>query len=127
MADGPPENRPLVLIVEDEPLIRWNAETALAQAGFAVLSAASADEALVLLESRSDIGVVFSDVAMPGSHDGATLVVLVRMRWPPIGIVLTSGHDRHLPTSLTERARFISKPYRDIDLVEAIAYVLPAQ
>jgi DNA-binding NtrC family response regulator len=123
MADGAPGNRPLVLIVEDEPLIRWNAESALTQAGFAVLSAANADEALVLLESRRDIAVVFSDVAMPGTHDGAALVAAVRRRWPPIGIVLTSGHDRHLPASLTERARFISKPYRDAELVEAIESV----
>jgi DNA-binding NtrC family response regulator len=123
MADGATEKRPLVLIVEDELLIRWHAEIALRQAGFAVLCAASADEALVLLESRTDIGVVFSDVAMPGSHDGAALVVLIRTRWPPIGIVLTSGHDRYLPSSLTERARFLSKPYRDADLVEAIESV----
>ena len=115
--------RPLVLIVEDEPLIRWNAESVLAAAGFPTLSASNADEAIALLEKRSDIRVVFSDVAMPGSRDGSELVMMIRTRWPPIGIVLTSGHDRHLPATLDERARFISKPYRAIDVVEAIESV----
>lgn len=123
MADGAPGDRPLVLIVEDEPLIRWNAESALLQAGFAILSAGNAAEALAVLESRRDIGVVFSDIAMPGSHDGAALAAMVRTRWPPIGIVLTSGHDRQLPAGLIERARFVGKPYRDADVIEAIMSV----
>ena len=124
MVDRASGDRPLVLVVEDESLIRWNAEIVLTQAGFSVLCRANAEEALVVLESRGDILVVFSDVAMPGAYDGAALVAMVRERWPPIGVVLTSGHDRQLPAGMRERARFLSKPYRDAELVEAIAGVI---
>jgi CheY-like chemotaxis protein len=116
--------RPLVLIVEDEPLIRWSAESVLERAGFATLGAANADEAIDLLNGRSDIRAVFSDVAMPGSCDGRRLATVVRERWPPIGIVLTSGHNRGLPDGLADRARFIAKPYRDAELLEAITSVM---
>jgi DNA-binding NtrC family response regulator len=124
VAHAAPEDRPLVLIVEDEPLIRWNAEIALEQAGFPFVSTASADEALGVLERRTDILVLFSDVAMPGERDGAALVTIVRGRWPVIGIVLTSGHDRKLPGCLCERACFLPKPYRNTALVDAIESVL---
>jgi len=117
-------DRPVVLIVEDEPLIRWSAEAALTGAGFDLLSAANADEALALLTSHDHIRVVFSDINMPGSQDGAALVRVTRARWPAIGIVLTSGHDRRLPACLGDRALFISKPYRDGELIEAIRSVL---
>jgi DNA-binding NtrC family response regulator len=116
--------RPHILIVEDEPLIRWNAEVVLAAAGFTILSAPHAAAALLLLVGRSDIAVVFSDIAMPGPHDGAELAVMVHARWPAIGIVLTSGHERRLPLGLGERARFIAKPYRDDELIAAISGVM---
>jgi DNA-binding NtrC family response regulator len=124
MGDAAVAEKPLVLIVEDEPLIRWSAEAMLAEAGFAFLSATNADEAVALLKRHSQIRVVFSDVAMPGARDGAALVLMTRARWPGIGIVLTSGHDRTLPPSLRDRARFISKPYRDIDLIDAVRSVM---
>jgi CheY-like chemotaxis protein len=65
--------RPVVLIVEDEFLIRMASAEAIRDAGFEVLEAANADEAIGILESRRDIRVVFTDIQMPGSMDGAKL------------------------------------------------------
>ena len=83
--------RPVVLIVEDELLLRINAADMIAAAGFEVVEAANADDAIEILESRRDITVVFTDIQMPGSMDGLKLARAVRGRWPPIKIVATSG------------------------------------
>src|SRR3954468_18520562 len=83
---------PLVLIVEDEYLVRIHAAEVIRDAGFEVMEASNADEAIVILESRPDIRVVFTDIQMPGSMDGLKLARAVRDRWPPVQIVATSGH-----------------------------------
>src|SRR6202047_3326375 len=83
--------RPVVLIVEDEFLLRMDAVDMIAGAGFEVVEAANADEAIEILETRGDVTVVFTDIQMPGSMDGLKLARAVRGRWPPIKIVATSG------------------------------------
>jgi CheY-like chemotaxis protein len=83
--------RPVVLIVEDEFLLRMDAAHTIEEAGFEVLEAGSADEAIEILEARLDITVVFTDIQMPGSMDGLRLAALIRGRWPPLKIVPTSG------------------------------------
>ncbi len=103
--------RPVVLIVEDELLLRMNALDMIEAAGFEVVEAANADEAIEILEARRDIGVVFTDIQMPGSMDGLKLVRAVRGRWPPIKIVATSGHIGVAQTDLPEGGRFLPKPY----------------
>jgi CheY-like chemotaxis protein len=103
--------RPVVLIVEDELLLRMNALDVIEAAGFEVVEAANADEAIEILEARRDIGVVFTDIQMPGSMDGLKLVRAVRGRWPPIKIVATSGHVGVAQTDLPEGGRFLPKPY----------------
>src|ERR1700759_4712066 len=103
--------RPVVLIVEDEFLLRMNAVDMIAAAGFEAIEASNADEAIEILESRLDITVVFTDIQMPGSMDGLKLARAVRGRWPPIKIITTSGRvhldERELPTG----GRFLPKPY----------------
>jgi two-component system, response regulator PdtaR len=84
----------LVLIVEDDFLVRQNAVFLLEEAGFDTLEAARADEAIALLEARQDIRIVFTDINMPGSMDGLALAQAVRRRWPPLELVLTSGYAR---------------------------------
>src|SRR6201985_1847277 len=84
--------RAVILIVEDDLLIRMNALEMIEEAGFEVVEAASADEAIAILERRLDITVVFTDIQMPGTMDGLKLAAAVRDRWPPIKIVATSGH-----------------------------------
>jgi len=81
----------VVLIVEDEFLLRMDAVDMIAAAGFEVVEAGDADEAIDILESRRDITVVFTDIQMPGSMDGLKLARAVRGRWPPTKIVATSG------------------------------------
>lgn len=73
-----------MLVVEDEPLLRMNAVDMIETAGFQVLEAGSADDAIAILEKRDDIRVVFTDIQIPGSMDGLKLARAVRGRWPPI-------------------------------------------
>jgi CheY-like chemotaxis protein len=103
--------RPVVLIVEDELLLRMNAVEMIEAAGFEAVEAANADEAIDILESRRDITVVFTDIQMPGSMDGLKLARAVRGRWPPIKIVATSGHVNVDETDLPDGGRFLAKPY----------------
>src|ERR1700688_385837 len=114
MVPGSGAKAPAVLIVDDEPLVRLCAVETVADAGFEVIEAANADEAIRILESRSDIHVVFTDVHMPGSMDGLKLAHAVRNRWPPIKIIVTSGRDPVTEQDLPEGSRFFAKPYDPI-------------
>jgi CheY-like chemotaxis protein len=104
--------RPVVLVVEDEFLLRMNVAESIGDAGFDVVEAGDADEAIAILEVRADIHVVFTDIQMPGSMDGLTLARFVRGRWPPIKIVATSGFVNVSKDDLPEGGRFVPKPYR---------------
>jgi CheY-like chemotaxis protein len=108
--------RPVVLIVEDELLLRMDAIDMIEAAGFEVVEAGNADEAIEVLESRRDITVVFTDIQMPGSMDGLKLARAVRGRWPPIKIVATSGHVEVSETDLPEGGRFLAKPYSSVQV-----------
>ena len=107
---------PVVLVVEDEFLLRMDAADMIAAAGFEVVVAANADEAIEILEARRDITVVFTDIQMPGSMDGLKLARAVRGRWPPIKIVATSGHVGVGETDLPEGGRFLPKPYSSTEV-----------
>src|SRR5271170_1053720 len=104
-------NRPVVLVVEDELLLRMQAVEMIAAAGFEVVEAGNADQAIEILEARRDITVVFTDIQMPGSMDGLKLARAVRGRWAPIKMVATSGHVNVGEKDLPEGGRFLSKPY----------------
>src|SRR3984885_13134571 len=103
--------RPVVLIFENEFLLRMNAVDMIAAAGFVAIEAANADEAIEILESSGNITVVFTDIQMPGSMDGLKLARAVRGRWPPIKIVATSGDVDVAETDLPDCGRFLPKPY----------------
>jgi two-component system, response regulator PdtaR len=103
--------RPVVLIVEDEPLVRMDAIEAIEAAGFDVIDATEADKAIAILEQRSDIRLIFTDIHMPGSMDGLKLAHFVKDRWPPIKIIATSGHSKIAVNDLPEGSRFLAKPY----------------
>jgi len=103
--------RPVVLIVEDEFLVRMNAVEMIEEAGFEVIEAGNADEAIAILEIRADIRVVFTDIQMPGSMDGWKLAAAVRGRWPPIKIIATSGHCVIREGDLPMGGVFLPKPY----------------
>jgi CheY-like chemotaxis protein len=112
--------RPVVLIVEDEFLLRIDAVDMIGAAGFEAVEAANADEAIEILEARRDITVIFTDIQMPGSMDGLKLARAVRGRWPPIKIVATSGHVGIAETDLPEGGRFLPKPYSPTDIADVL-------
>jgi two-component system, response regulator PdtaR len=111
---------PLVLVVEDEFLVRMNAVSLLEEAGFGVLEASNADDAIALLESRQDIRIVFTDINMPGSMDGLRLAHAIRNRWPPVELVLASGRMGVRNEDMPARGLFLSKPYDPTELVEVV-------
>jgi CheY-like chemotaxis protein len=101
----------VVLIVEDEVLIRMGAVQMVEDAGFATLEARNADEAIGILESRPDVRAVFTDINMTGTMDGLKLAHAIRGRWPPIHLIVTSGVNVPNREQLPANGRFIRKPY----------------
>ena len=112
--------RPVVLIVEDETLIRMNAIEMIESDGFEVIEATGADDAILILEQRRDIRLIFTDIDMPGSMDGLKLAHFVKDRWPPIKIIATSGHAKIAESDLPEGSRFLAKPYAASTIISAI-------
>jgi two-component system, response regulator PdtaR len=102
---------PVVLIVEDDLWSRMHAADMIVEAGYDVVEAGSADEAIAILEERSDIEIIFTDIQMPGSVDGLKLAKYVSGRWPPIKIIATSGHFSVREEDLPQGGVFLSKPY----------------
>lgn len=121
MGHYPERSRGVVLVVEDDPLLRLLAIDFIEDAGFEVVQATNADEAIAILERDKEIRIVFTDIDMPGSMDGIKLAAAVRDRWPPIEIILISGHKRPTDEILPERALFFPKPY-DISAVTDALY-----
>jgi two-component system, response regulator PdtaR len=111
---------PVILIVEDELLIRMDSAEAIENAGFEVIQAGNADDAIAILEARTEIHVVFTDIQMPGSMDGLKLARFVRDRWPPIKIVATSGLVRVEDDGLPAGSVFLPKPYRGAEVVATL-------
>lgn len=118
--------RPVVLVVEDEPLLRIATLEFLAEAGCEAIEARDADEAIAILERRPDIHVVFTDIQMPGSMDGLKLAHFVRHRWPPIKIIATSGHVRITVDDLPQGGRFLRKPYTPDEVTDTIRELMAA-
>jgi two-component system, response regulator PdtaR len=109
--------KPVVLLVEDEPLTRMDACMGLQDAGFEVLDAADAETALNLVRERPDIAVLFTDVQMPGLMDGVTLARVVHAIRPDIRLLVTSGGLKLRDSDLPDEAKFVPKPY----VVEGLA------
>jgi CheY-like chemotaxis protein len=108
----------VVLVVEDEILQRMSALDMVEDAGFTSVEAADAEEAVAILESRSDIALLFTDIQMPGSMNGLKLAHAVHERWPPIKIILASGRLQLANTDTPPESRFFGKP---IEAKEVIA------
>lgn len=117
-------NRPVVLLVEDELLVRLTQVEILRDAEFWVVEAQDADEAFDLLKQRSDINVVLTDVNMPGSIDGFEFARLVRQGWPDVGVLVISGKVAPKPGDLPEGTHFMQKPIRAEALIDALKSAL---
>jgi CheY-like chemotaxis protein len=100
----------VVLIVEDEMMVRMFAVDMVEDAGYTPVEAADADEAIAILETRSDIALMCTDIQMPGSMDGLGLARTVHERWPSIKIIVVSGQLSPSSVDLPPCSRFFGKP-----------------
>lgn len=105
-----PDSAPVVLVVEDEMVLRMRAVDIVEDAGFVPIEAVSADEAIEILESRDDISLLFTDIQMPGSMDGLKLAHAAHTRWPHIKIVLVSGQIAVTEADKPQDSKFFPKP-----------------
>jgi len=123
---GPPAAgggpRPTVLVVEDEVIIRLMIAEYLREFGYRVLEARNGDEAKRILGNGSDVGVVFSDVRMPGSIDGLALARWISHNKPEIGVLLTSAHVAPAEVADTAPAAdsLLRKPYTPNEVLQRI-------
>jgi DNA-binding NtrC family response regulator len=108
-----------VLVVENKPLVRMELAAAVEDAGFRVYQAASADEAVGLLEECADIGVLFTDVDMPGSMDGIELAHYARSQ-QPMKVIVSSGHRKVAIRNLPPAAVFLKKPCHANEIVKQL-------
>jgi two-component system, response regulator PdtaR len=114
-----PKLRPsTILLVEDEILIRLWIAPELRAAGFSVIEAATADDALAVLNTGQQVDLLMTDVRMPGSMDGTKLAALVRSTWPNVKIVVASAHASDRPVAITDA--FFDKPYFSEQLVQRV-------
>lgn len=118
-------NRPIVLVVEDEELLRWQAVVIIEDAGYGVVEAANAEQALAALEQRADVRIMFTDVQMPGAIDGVRLAHVVSQRWPPVRIIVTSGRMRLRADDLPRGGSYLMKPYSALALTDMLRQMAP--
>jgi two-component system, response regulator PdtaR len=121
MSNSKDDTPVVILVAEDETLVRLVANDMLAEADYGVVEAQDGQEALAILSKHNTVRAIFTDVNMP-HVDGLALAKIVRERWPHIGVVITSG--RPLGSALPAGARFISKPYRHEDVLQELKAVI---
>ncbi|CAN5327764.1 N/A [soil metagenome] len=117
----------IILVVDDEVLVRMLACDVLMNGGHHALEAVDAEEALVLLQARPDIAVMFTDVDMPGEINGLGLARLAALRFPQLPIIVTTGAAAVAPGNLPSSARFLAKPYSPSALLTMIEEVSSMQ
>ncbi len=113
-----------VLLVEDEAMIRLLGTEVLEDAGYTVIEAANADEAVALLSQHSEVQLLFSDIDMPGTMDGMALARLVHEKWPGIKLLLTSGKHQVEEAGIPDHGRFLAKPWTLGQLIGKVTTVL---
>ena len=119
--DAPPI---LVLVVDDEAVLRFIAIDVLEESGFRVLEAEDAKAALRVLADNPDVRVLFTDINMPGALDGVDLAREAHARWPEIKLVVTSGRPKPVDKDIPDESRFVPKPYSPDHLVREIRKAL---
>jgi two-component system, response regulator PdtaR len=121
------EPRMVVLVVEDQTLVRMFMTDFLDEAGFKVFEAVGADEALTVLEARPDVQAVVTDIEMPSSMNGIELTHVIRDRWPGVGVVVTSGRQRPGQDDLPDEVVFLAKPYLPDTVITVIRQMAAPQ
>ena len=123
MKPNNPTNPSRILIVEDEELLRINQKLHLAEIGFAIIEAPTADEAKKLLCHGADVDLVISDINMPGTLNGEALAEWLALQRPTLPVILTSARGAQHPLR-SHRHRFIAKPYALVDLERLLRELL---
>ena len=114
------ETPPVVLVVEDEELLRLCAANLLEDAGFEVVEAPDANAALKMMESRPEVRVLFTDIQMPGKLDGIELARKVHEQWPNVLLLVTSFALRPPKSEIADHGHFLAKPYTRNELLKEI-------
>lgn len=117
-------DRVAVLVVDDEVLVRLDVADQLRDAGYDVFEASNADEAIEILNVTSSIRLLFTDIDMPGTMDGLKLAAAVRDRWPPVKIIVTSGHRIVDIAEMPDGSMFFSKPYPHLAVLKSMRELL---
>jgi len=102
----------LVLVVDDEPILRMLAIDDLEIDGLPAIEAGNTNEALIQLEAHPEVAVLFTDIQMPPGRDGLELAHVVHEQRPDIHLILTSGRLRPSDEEIPNSGRFLAKPYR---------------
>ena len=113
-----------ILVIDDEPIIRLDARAILEDAGYVVVEAPSADEALRLLADPTKFEAILTDIDMPGSIDGLALARSVDGQMPEIAIVIMSGKQLPRREELPLKAAFVAKPFSRSVLLQRVAEAL---
>jgi len=111
----------VILTVEDEFFISEYLRLLLERAGYDVIATYNADEAIAVLERRSDIHTIITDINMPGSMDGLRLAAAVGDRWPPIKIIVVTGHKPPKLDELPSDSAFVARPYTAERMIAAVS------
>lgn len=114
----------VVLVVEDEMMLRMKVVDMVEDAGYIPVEAVDADEAMAILQSRSDIALLLTDVQMPGSMNGLQLAHAVHQRWPPIKIILASGQLKLSGSDIPLDSRFFGKPLQSAEVIAEMREML---
>jgi two-component system, response regulator PdtaR len=121
---APSADHPTILVAEDDVLLRLSASELLAESGYTVVEADSAEEALKMMEARNDARLLFTDIQMPPGCDGLELARQVHKRWPNVLLVITLGQVQPTKAEIADHGRFIRKPYRAKELLGEIDELL---
>lgn len=115
------------MVVDDEPLIRMVASDSLEASGLTVIEAGDADEALALLRRHPEIGLLFTDINMPGEMDGFGLAARAINAHPDLRLVMASGREYFAEAALPDHGKFLAKPYSAGELVALVHRELDAR
>jgi CheY-like chemotaxis protein len=114
---------PVIVVVDDEPIIRLDAVATIDDAGFLALEAADAEKALEVLAAHPEVSVLFTDINMLGSFDGLELARRVHQGWPGVQLVITSGRDAPVAEEMPDHGHFVAKPYQTIAIIALLRSV----
>jgi DNA-binding NtrC family response regulator len=119
-AGHPARHHRTVLIVEDDAELRWLTATLLEESEFDAIECESAEAALaIMLMHGQDVNMIFADIRLPGVMDGIDLAREVKMRWPHLVVVLTSGNPGERLEHMPPGVQFMPKPWQPLNILMA--------